>query len=229
VKLLLLHGALGASTDFDALLPHFPADWELHRFDFVNHGQGPFTDDPLSIAAFGGQLSEYLDVHNLHDLNIFGYSMGGYVACWLAKREPERFRSIYTLGTKFIWDPASAAMETAKLDARTIATKVPDFAAALDKKHKTINWHLLLEQTATLMTGLGSLPALGTMDYNHVHLPVMVARGENDKMISEADQMTVARALPKGETETLALTPHPLQQVDPLLLVQRLNAFFNSH
>jgi pimeloyl-ACP methyl ester carboxylesterase len=228
VKLLLLHGALGASVDFETIIPHFPAHWEIHQLDFVNHGVGPFTDDPLSIAAFGGQVSEYLEINQLNDISIFGYSMGGYVACWLARREPERIKSIYTLGTKFIWSPESALAETAKLDPRTILSKVPDFAKALDNKHKTINWQLLLSQTAGLMTGLGNNPALSMEDYRKIPIPVMVARGELDKMVSAADQLSITEALAHGFSETLAQTPHPLQQVEPLLLVQRLQTFFEQ-
>lgn len=227
MKLLLLHGALGASSDFESLLAHFPADWEIHQLDFLNHGQGAFTDDPLSIAAFGGQLSQYLDDHQLHDLNIFGYSMGGYVACWLARREPERIKAIYTLGTKFIWTPESAAHETAKLDARTLLAKVPEFAASLREKHKTVDWQLLLAQTAKLMTSLGTHPALSLDDYNHIELPVMVARGELDKMVPQEEQNTVALALKNGRFDTLSQTPHPLQQVSPTLLIEKLQAFFS--
>lgn len=229
MKLLLLHGALGASVDFEAIIPHFPAHWEIHQLDFVNHGVGPFTDDPLSIAAFGGQVSEYLDINHLNGLHIFGYSMGGYVACWLARREPERIRSIYTLGTKFIWSPESAAAETAKLDPRTILSKVPAFAEALNNKHNTVNWQLLLSQTASLMTGLGAHPALSLEDYSHINLPVMVARGELDKMVSEAEQMTVVEALAQGFSDTLTQTPHPLQQVNTSMLVQKLKAFFEAN
>lgn len=229
MKLLLLHGALGASIDFEAIIPYFPAHWEIHQLDFVNHGTGPFTDDPLSIAAFGGQVSEYLDIHNLTELHIFGYSMGGYVACWLARREPERIKSIYTLGTKFIWSPEAAAAETAKLDPRTILSKVPEFAETLNSKHKTVNWQLLLSQTASLMTSLGVHPALHTDDFSQIHLPVMVARGELDKMVSELAQITIAQSLANGFTDTLAQTPHPLQQVDVTLLIAKLKAFFEGN
>ncbi len=229
MKLLLLHGALGASVDFDGLIPHFPAHWEIHRLDFVNHGNGPFTDDPLSIAAFGGQVSEYIDIHNLNDVHIFGYSMGGYVACWLARRESERIKAIYTLGTKFIWSPESATAETTKLDPRIILSKVPEFAEALNNKHLTVNWQLLLSQTANLMTGLGAHPALQLEDYSQIRLPVVVARGEFDKMVPEIEQQQVVDALANGMAETLAQTAHPLQQVNPVLLVERLKAFFEAN
>jgi len=229
VKLLLLHGALGASVDFEPFLAHFPADWEIHQLDFLNHGRGAFTDDPLSIPAFGGQLIEYLDVHQLTEVNIFGYSMGGYVASWLARREPERIRAIYTLGTKFIWTKESAATETAKLDARMLLTKVPAFAENLQLKHKTIDWQLLLAQTATLMHGLGNHPALSLADYAHIQVPIMVARGELDKMVSQEDQLTVVGALKFGFSETLPETPHPLQQISPELLAEKLTNFFGRN
>ena len=43
--------------------------------------------------------------------DIFGYSMGGYVALHAARRHPERIGSIMTLGTKFAWDTPTAEKE----------------------------------------------------------------------------------------------------------------------
>ncbi len=226
MHLLLLHGALGAASDFDLLMPFFNTHYTVHRFDFVNHGKGPLTDDPLSIAAFGGQVAEYLDMHQLKDVYVFGYSMGGYVACWLAKREPELFKAIYTLGTKFVWNTESSEKEAAMLDPRTITNKVPAYAAQLAEKHQTVSWQILLSQTAELMRSLGNRPALTPEDYQHITTPVLVARGEFDKMIPQEDADKVAELLGNGKKEMLAATPHPLAQVDPVLLINSISRFF---
>jgi pimeloyl-ACP methyl ester carboxylesterase len=57
--------------------------------------------------------------------------MGGYVALHLALEQPDRVEKVATLGTKFRWDPQTAARVAAHLDPDTIRAKVTRFADAL--------------------------------------------------------------------------------------------------
>jgi pimeloyl-ACP methyl ester carboxylesterase len=228
VKIVLLHGALGSLDDFDSLLPFLPAHWEVYRFDFLNHGKGPYTDDPLSIPNFSGQLYQFLEKEQIDRAYIFGYSMGGYAACWLAAHMAERIAAIYTLGTKFIWTPETAQQEIAKLDARQITQQFPAYANKLAEKHQTIDWHHLLTQTAQMMRALGDNPALKQADFQKIQVPVVVARGEKDKMVTQTEVETIAAYLTNAQLEVLPDTPHPIDRVNPEMLSQRLTTFFTS-
>ncbi|HEV8538157.1 MAG TPA: alpha/beta fold hydrolase [Bacteroidota bacterium] len=97
--LLLLHGALGASAQFEPLLPHLSPYYTLHTFDFEGHGRTPSRNRSFRIEHFAENILEYLDEHALPQSHIFGYSMGGYAALYLALIRPGRVKHIATLGT----------------------------------------------------------------------------------------------------------------------------------
>src|SRR5258706_12817767 len=109
--LLLLHGALGAADQFRELSKLLEQYYAVHTFDFEGHGRAPFRNRPFRIEHFAENIVEYLDNHDLQDADMFGYSMGGYAALYLALIQPDRIKSIATLGTKYHWNPETAKKE----------------------------------------------------------------------------------------------------------------------
>ncbi len=102
-QLLLLHGALGSKKQFSNLKPLLEEKFELFQLDFDGHGDGKDTKH-FSIELFTENLRAFLFENELKAINIFGYSMGGYVALNLAIKHPELVNKIVTLGTKFDWN-----------------------------------------------------------------------------------------------------------------------------
>jgi pimeloyl-ACP methyl ester carboxylesterase len=230
MNVVLLHGALGSASDFDALRLHFPKEWKIHSFDFINHGNGPFSDNPLSIQAFGEQLINFLHQNSLIKVNVFGYSMGGYVASWVAFKKPILIGKIYSLGTKFIWDEESAQIESAKLDPTIIEARFPEYAHSLNQKHCVISWKLLLHYTAELMLQLGTSPAMKYEEFQENTCQVHLVRGEHDKMVTD-DQIVKTLNLLKPEIsskEILPATAHPIDRVNPQLLAESIKEFFEK-
>ena len=133
--LLLLHGALGSAAQFDALRQHLPAGQRVWAPDFPGHGGQPTGSTEFSIPAFADSVLAFLDAQNAGPVDVFGYSMGGYVGLYLAWKHPERVRQLWTLGTKFDWTPETAARESSRLDPEKMAAKVPAFAEALARRH----------------------------------------------------------------------------------------------
>src|SRR5262245_23477139 len=113
--LLLLHGAVSSSKQFDMLKPLLSDAFEIHALDFPGHGGNEIPSEPFSIPLFTESVLGYMDVKEIRDAFIFGYSMGGYVALSLAINYPERVRKVFTLATKFEWTEEIAMRETAQL------------------------------------------------------------------------------------------------------------------
>ena len=78
-KLLLLHGAIGAKDQLQPLAQALKNDYEVHALNFSGHG-GEQMPNSFSIELFANDVLTYLDKTNIQKINIFGYSMGGYVA-----------------------------------------------------------------------------------------------------------------------------------------------------
>src|SRR5688572_10854421 len=153
-SILLLHGALGAKSQLEPLKHLLQSTFDVHTLNFEGHGDRPSEKD-YSMDLFAQNLKDYLDQHNLKNVLVFGYSMGGYVALRLAQKHPAYFEKIITLGTKFNWTPETAAKEVKMLDADKIQEKVPAFAHALSKLHSATDWRLVLKKTAAMMLDLG--------------------------------------------------------------------------
>lgn len=209
--LLLLHGALGSAAHFRPLLPMLGTR-VVYTYNFMGHG-GRAIKAPFSIEAFADELAAWLNAERLNEVDIFGYSMGGYVALKLAEMRPARVGTVVTLGTKFDWSPQTAAREVAMLDADKIASKVPKFAAALSERHAPTDWRDVVTQTADMLARLGEQPTLSAEKLASIHCPTFICRAENDDMVSEAESQAAVAALRNGQYLTLSESKHAFEQV----------------
>lgn len=210
-SLFLLHGAIGASDQLKPLQLHFPGS---QLFDFPGHGGTSFPET-FSIPVFAAAVLRRMDEQQIAKADFFGYSMGGYVALYLARHSPDRVGKIVTLATKFAWDEATAQKEVKMLDPQKIAEKVPKFAAALEKRHAPNDWRVVLQHTAAMMLSLGKEPALKEEDFRQIQHPVLITVGDRDTMVSLEETIAVYRALPNAQFAVLPGTPHPIEQVSP--------------
>lgn len=215
--LLLLHGALGSAAQFDTLRQDLSTDRDVFAPGFPGHG-GQSTDTEFSIVRFAESVSAFMDQQNISQADIFGYSMGGYVAYWLARHHPERVGRVFTLGTKLAWSPETAARETAMLNPEKIAAKVPAFAQMLAERHAPADWQEVVRKTADLLHDLGNGAALGPNDFRAIACPVVVGLGEADNMVTREESTQVAAWLPNGRFELLPGVKHPYEQVDQKML-----------
>ena len=181
---------------------------------------------PFAIDIFAEQVMRYLDNQQIDRVDIFGYSMGGYVALYLAKMYPHRVRRIFTLGTKFEWTPDIAARETKMLNPEIIAEKIPAFAAALEKRHAPNDWKQVLSKTADMMMGLGRANPLVLDDFSGIDLPVLLGLGDSDTMVTRAETEAVLNRLPNARLTVLPQTPHPIEKADVRLLQSEILSFF---
>lgn len=225
--ILLLHGALGTSAQLQPLASLLQQQ-EVLTLDFSGHGDaGPAATD-LSISLLAEEVVAYLESRGLTAVPVFGYSMGGYVAMYLARHYPGKISRVVTLATKYHWDAATAARETKMLDAGVIEQKVPAFAAALQQRHAPHDWKQVLSATAALMQGLGQAPALAAEDYAAINVPCLLMLGDRDQMVSLQETLDVYKALPQAQLAILPGTPHPIEKADPNLISALVQRFINE-
>lgn len=224
--LLILHGALGASSQFAPLLPLLDGTFDAHTLDFSGHGGAPLGDEPFSIGLFARQVEGWIEREGLTAVDIFGYSMGGYVALTLARRRPDLVGRIFTLATKFRWDEEIAAREVGMLDPRKIEQKVPRFAEELKQRHAPLDWEMMLARTGQMMLELGRGNGFAAGELEEIAQRVRVAVGDRDAMVTLDETVEVYRRLPKGELLVLPATPHPIERVSASRLASELAEFF---
>lgn len=224
--LLLLHGALGSCSQFKSLIEKLAENYNLFTFDFTGHGKCSTDEGEFSIQKLAEQLSEYIDDHGLNGCDVFGYSMGGYVALYAASKDQQLFGKILTLGTKFDWNPESSAKEASMLNAEKILAKVPTYAASLESLHGD-HWKDVLSRTASMMQDLGKHPLLTTAVFEAIKNPVMVCVGDSDKMVSLEESRSAAGSIKDSGFTVLPFTSHPIDQISDDLLAMVIDYYIS--
>ncbi|MGW8122734.1 alpha/beta fold hydrolase [Roseivirga echinicomitans] len=213
-KLILLHGALGSADMFDGLAEKLKRDFQVYTFNFSGHGGAPVNKEGFGIEVFAEELQSFITKNKLKGADIFGYSMGGYVALYLAVTQPKLMGKIVTLGTKLMWTADDAEEETSRLNPETIKEKVPQYAALLKARHGSKQWKEVIWQTAGMMLELGDEPLLNTGNFPLITNQVTILLGADDTMVSKEESENVAGMLPKGKFISIPNMPHPLEKVD---------------
>lgn len=225
--LVLLHGALGSAAQFAFLRPLLETQFRVLTLDFDGHGPQAVREGNWRLSHFVENLAALLTTENLVPARIFGYSMGGYAALVLAARQPSLIHSVLTLGTKFVWDEATAAREAARLDPTTLQAKVPAFAQALAARHAAgAGWEAVVRGTAEVLRDLGRAPLLNAAVLAGIAGPVRLLVGDRDATVSVEETAAAWRALPAGQLGVLPGTPHPLEQIAPERLAAQIADFF---
>lgn len=211
-SILLLHGALGSKQQFDQLKTELEKTMTVYTMNFEGHG-GVASSRPFLISHFAENVLDFMNENKLRGVDVFGYSMGGYVAMSLAVNHPGLFGKIITLGTKFDWRRESAEKEVRMLNPEIIELKVPKFAETLKELHTPNDWKEVMQKTANMMLDLGSGNSTSEAAIQAIHGKVIIARGDNDNMVSKEESQFVVDLMPNAKYLELPGIEHPIEKI----------------
>lgn len=225
--LVLLHGAIGSAGQMEFLAKAFVKKFKVHNINLPGHG-GTRLPGNFSLPFFADAVQAYCNEKGLKKISVFGYSMGGYVAMLLARKNPDLVQKVITLGTKFQWNETIAAKEISMLQPMVIKEKLPQFAAVLEKRHAPADWKELLNRTAFMLEEMGRNNPLKQEDYKDLTTPSLILLGDRDKMVSLDESLLVYKSLPGASLGILPATPHAIEQVNLPLLVFLVSQFLEE-
>ena len=226
--LLLLHGALGAEDQMLPLKAKLEGQRPVFTMSFSGHGGNPVTHSPYRMKHFAFDVLSWLAENDLEKIDIFGYSMGGFVGMYLARHYPEKVGKVFTLATKYVWDTESTSRELRMLNAEKIKEKVPKFAAFLEMRHSPQDWEVILSKTAEMMQNLSDEPVFSDEDYAALEHEIMIAVGDKDSTAGVEDTISTFRKLQNAQLLVIPKTPHPFERVNLDFLSQQINQFFTD-
>jgi len=227
-QLILLHGALGSKKQFIPLIDTLKTDFNVHTLDFSGHGGLALPAGDFSIELFANDVVVWMDSNNISSIHIFGYSMGGYVALYMAKHFPERVLKVFTLATKFDWSETIAEKEIKMLNPDKIEEKVPAFAKTLAERHAPQDWKHIMLKAAEMMRKMGGNNPMKESDYLSTTQPAVIAVGEDDNMVTRDETVNVSRLLRNASFLSLEDTEHPIEKADLYKLTREMKQFFIS-
>jgi pimeloyl-ACP methyl ester carboxylesterase len=221
--LLLLHGALGSKNQFQSIQNSLEEKVDVYSLNFEGHG-GTGQLLPYSMDSFSKNVIDFLEEHSLEKVNIFGYSMGGYVALNCALKIPERIEQIITLGTKFDWSLEAAEKEVRMLDPEKIEEKVPQFAEKLRKVHQPHDWKAVVTNTAEMMMNLALGEKLTDADLKKIDIPVTIGIGTMDNIVTLEESEHASELLLHANLVKLSDVQHPIEKVQSPVLVEFISS-----
>lgn len=95
--LVLLHGGFGLGAMFAPVLPSLTKGRRVITVDLQGHGHTADVDRPLRHELMADDVGALVRHLGLRQVDVMGYSMGGYAALQTAVRHPEVVRRLVTV------------------------------------------------------------------------------------------------------------------------------------
>lgn len=211
--LVLLHGALSNGDQLTGLAAALDRPFRCPDLD----GHGRRSEAAHDLDAF---VRTALDGDA--EVDLVGYSLGGYVALAAAITHPERVRRVVTIATKLDWTPEVAALEARRLDHDRLEERAPAFLQQLRGLHPGPGPRAVLEHTARFLTSLGTAAPLGLA---RVDCPVLVLVGSADGLVTREECERAAATIPQAAMQVIDGAPHQYERMDVDDLARRVGAF----
>lgn len=223
--LVLLHGWGLHSIVWDEVMPGLLEHFQVTVVDLPGMGQSPLPNAPYTLGFLADQVARVVPDGEFH---LMGWSLGGLVALELARREPERCRSLVTVACspRFVsapdWPPAMAPAILEKfaevfaedhegtlirflaLNCKGSATQQEDV-----RKLRDILYFCGLPAQRALREGLAILAETDLRDaLRELTIPVLMVFGAHDHIVPAAVQPFIAELAPAVRLAVIADVAH---------------------
>jgi pimeloyl-ACP methyl ester carboxylesterase len=178
--LLLLHGGLfDIDQQFGALLPGLADGRQVIAADFQGHGRTNDIDRPLRSADLASDVLGLLRHLGVQKADVFGFSVGGAVALYLAVRHPEVVRKLVVSSVSFHPDGDRGSNDAVSEMTVDMIAGTPMEEAYLAKSPHPDKEHL-----QTLLTKLGNydkgVGGWSEEDIRGIAAPTLITVGDCD-------------------------------------------------
>jgi pimeloyl-ACP methyl ester carboxylesterase len=214
--LLLLHGGLSATEDFDTyLLPAVEGTHHVFAYDRTAHGRTGDRPGSLHFEFQRDEAIQFLEDFVKGPAHLIGYSDGGIIALLVALKRPELVKSIVAIGTNYHYnyggDPVQP-WEPSDEDRLEHKLRSPDAPESLDSKNERMRniWN--------------SEPTLTKKDLEKIVCPTLILAGD-DEGFSFEHTTSMYEALPYGQLAIIPGTSHHSLKEKPELVQMVIRGF----
>lgn len=159
--IVLLHATLHDRRDWDDIVPALSRTHRVIALDWPGHGESPLPSDgrPPGSEVFADVLEELVDQLDLRNVTLIGSSVGGYAACRLAARRPDRVAGVITAqGAGFSPSPAPIRAYLRFIGRPGMSRRLfPAFATAYMRPTSELDHRIVAKVSATAHTDEGAL------------------------------------------------------------------------
>jgi pimeloyl-ACP methyl ester carboxylesterase len=217
-NVVLLHGLVASSTYMVptamGLAPHF----RVYAPDLPGFGRSQKPRRPLDVAGLADSLAAWMDTADLGAPAIVANSSGCQFAVDFASRYPERAGPLVLLGPTLPTPSGGAPRRVMRWLADGVS-EPPSLGVIMAQDYRTFG---LLRALRSLRSAREDAPQ---HKLPQVRSPVLVVRGEKDRVISRAQAEELARALPHGRLEEVPGAGHTLNFNSPEAVVKLIRRY----
>ncbi len=225
--LILLHGSRSAASAMRPLLEALRPWGPVHAFDLIGHG-GREIPAAFSIEALAQDVLAQMDQAGIERAYLFGHSMGGYLALYLARHAPDRIAAVCSLAAKWVFDERTVGHFTHLSSLARIRAPGSRQPELMDRRHPGQDWTALVSGLADLYRELGRSPALTGADLRALSVPALIMTGHADQVVSWAESLRLANLIPRAQGFTFAGKAHPLETVPTDFLATVISAWIEQ-
>jgi len=248
--LIILHGLYGSGDNWMSIAQVLSGKYQVYLIDQRNHGRSPHADD-MSYDMLAEDLNEFIDSHDLKNVNIIGHSMGGKAAMWFAAKHPDKIKKLVIVdvapGT---YGLSSPSVETHKKIIGALKSTDPSkvqnrkelnmqFAKMIDnlqlrmfllknierKDDGTYRWRINIESIEqNIISIMSSIPDTDIT----INTPALFLKGEMSDYITEKDFPLIRKIFSKSEIITIPNAGHWLHARQPKLFVEKTLEFLKN-
>jgi pimeloyl-ACP methyl ester carboxylesterase len=180
--IVLLHGGLGGVVEFTQLLPLLAETHQVIAVELQAHGHTADIDRPLSFELMADDVAALIQVLELENTDVLGYSLGGSVALQLAIRHPEVVRKLVLISTPYsrsgIHPEFLAGMEAMNAEAAETMLETPMYQYYASVAPNLDDWPTLVGKVGEL---LGQDYDWST-DVAAIRVPTLIVIGDSDML-----------------------------------------------
>lgn len=214
---VLVHGLGGSAENWRNLSPYLVrAGYRVYMPDLPGYGRsGAPAGFSYSVRDEASVVLGFMDALGLKQVDLGGWSMGGWIVQLVAAEAPERIRRLMLFDSAGLhvepdWDtrlftPASAG-ELDQLDALLMPhpPAVPGFVARDILRASRKRAWVIQRAMTSMLTGNDVTDAL----LPQLRMPVLIAWGAADRIVPLAQAETMHRLMPQSELDVAAGCGH---------------------
>jgi pimeloyl-ACP methyl ester carboxylesterase len=214
---VLVHGLGGRAEDWRNLAPYFArAGYRVYLPDLPGYGQSARPADfSYSVRDEAGVVVGFFDALGLKQVDLGGWSMGGWIVQRVAAEHPDRVQRLIIIDSAGVyerpaWDTRlftpTTAEELDQLDALLMPhpPRVPGFVARDILRHARRNAWVIHRALASMLTGRDSTDGL----LPGLKMPVLIVWGAEDHITPLSQGERIHQLVPQSELDVIAGCGH---------------------
>ena len=210
--IVLVHGANGCGAEMEPLAVPLRAFGDVRTPNLPGHG-GREVPPSFSIRQSAEDVVAGLDQGGIEAAWIVGYSLGGYIALYLARHHPGRVKGACALAMKYVFDVPTVQRWTYLAQPERLRRPGNPRAAELDAAHAPRDWTPITVANARLFEALGRDPELTDADLAAIARPVLLVNSNRDPLVPWQETVDISRRIPGSRLVMFYGLAHPMARV----------------